>query len=174
MSSVTQPAPAQNASNSFFNAVIGRVETPKVKDPLTRTGLFVKDMNIYILDGVQRQTGHKLAAFRLSVNNVVKEAIDSMDPEKQDELLSELALANGGNAKRNPCIKIYVNCPDAQIDTRANKILESLASAKCQGVELDINIVGNGDAAWARVLPNVERYVVPQPLVNIIEHQSQK
>lgn len=173
-SNAAQPESVKVSGNFFHDMDIRPVEPKPVKDPLTRTDLFVKDMNIYILDGVQRQTGHKLAAFRLSIGKIVKEAIDSMNEDSQDEFMAALILENGGRVKNNPCIKIYVNCPDSQIDVRANNILENLAMAKRHGIELDIKIIGNSDAAWARVLPNIERYVPAPQITNMMERQSQK
>lgn len=46
--------------------------------------------------------------------------------------------------------------------------------AKRHGIELDIKIIGNSDAAWARVLPNIERYVPAPQITNMMERQSQK
>jgi len=145
--------------------------TPQpVKNPLTRSDLFVKGTDIYILDSVKRQTGMKLGAFNVGITKAVKAALNDSDPNT-DELMDSLILAfkDFTPASQSPRVTVHVNCPDDQIDARADKILANLAAAKQRGVKLEIDVVGNPDGAWAKILPNVENYVAMPKIKEMLD-----
>ncbi len=118
-------------------------------DYLSKRDLFVKQDKIYILDTFKGKSKMKITAFTKRVQESIDYAI------KFAEGCRKIILPT--NVKPNPDagipeITIYINCPDEQIDERASNLLNIIADAVKHGVRVKVNVTGNENGAWAKLL----------------------
>lgn len=118
-------------------------------DYLSKHDLFVKQNKIYILDTFKGKSKMKITAFTKRVQESIEYAIKFAEGCKK--------LIVPTNIKTNPDaeipeITIYINCPDEQIDERAESLLNTIADAVKHGVRVKVNVTGNENGAWAKLL----------------------